>query len=381
MKELREIVEAYDQARQKGQDCVLATVVHVDGSSYRRPGARMLVTPDGQLTGAISGGCLEGDALRKALFVLTRRESMLVTYDTSDEDDAQLGARMGCNGIIQVLMEPVRREDAKNPVRLIAEAIEKREAAVLLSLFSLENKRDEQAGTCLVWKKDKFISRSKMAETWAEEAQKILDEKRSVFRHYISNTSNVHAFWEYIAPPVSLTVVGAGKDTVPLVEMAHILGWQTSIADTGMNQPRPDFYVPSCQFFSAKPEQLLQNVPTDARSAFVLLTHNYTLDLRMLTQLLKTDVAYIGCLGPKKKKERMIDEIQGSGTNLTDAQLNKIYGPVGLNIGAETPEEIALSILAEIQAVFEGKDGKSLRTNTTVIHTRAGTTFETVFMP
>lgn len=116
MKELREIVEAYDQARQKGQDCVLATVVHVDGSSYRRPGARMLVTPGGQLTGAISGGCLEGDALRKALFVLTRRESMLVTYDTSDEDDAQLGARMGWNGIIQVLMEPVRREDAKNPV-------------------------------------------------------------------------------------------------------------------------------------------------------------------------------------------------------------------------------------------------------------------------
>lgn len=341
----------------------------------------MLVMPDGQLTGAISGGCLEGDALRKALYVLTLGEPMLVTYDTSDEDDAQLGARMGCNGIIQVLMEPVRKDDADNPVRLIAEAVKKREAAVLLTLFSLEDRRSVQQGTCLVWKRDTSILRMDISKRWEEEAQKVYDEKSYVFRHYISESANVHAFWEYIAAPVSLTVVGAGKDTIPLVEMANLLGWQTSIADPGMNQPRPDFYVPSCQFFSAKPEQLLLNVPTDARSAFVLLTHNYSLDLRMLTQLLKTDVAYIGCLGPKKKKERMIDEIQGSGTILTDAQLNKIYGPVGLNIGAETPEEIALSILAEIQAVFEGKDGKSLRTNTTVIHTRAGTSFETVFMP
>lgn len=340
----------------------------------------MLVMPDGQLTGAISGGCLEGDALRKALYVLTLGEPMLVTYDTSDEDDAQMGARMGCNGVIQVLMEPVRCEALLTPVHYIAEAIKTREASLLLTLFSLENKRSAQQGTCLIWKKNGIAPEMNAPARWAEEAQNVFLEKRTVFKHYVSENAGIHAFWEYIETPIALTVVGTGKDAIPLVEMANILGWQTALADPVLNKPQPDFFVPSCQFLTAKPEQLLQNVPTDSRSAFVLLTHNYALDLRMLMPLLDTDVSYIGCLGPKKKTERMIDEIQRSGTNLTDAQLNKIYGPSGLNIGAETPEEIALSILAEIQAVFAGKEGKSLRTNSTSIHGRAGNTFETVFL-
>lgn len=380
MKEIEEIVRAYEIARQKGQDCVLATVVHVEGSSYRRPGARMLVMPDGQLTGAISGGCLEGDALRKALYVLTLGEPMLVTYDTSDEDDAQMGARMGCNGVIQVLMEPVRCEAPLTPVHYIAEAIKTREASLLLTLFSLENRRSAQQGTCLIWKNNGIAPEMNAPAIWAEEAQKVFREKRTVFKHYVSENGGIHAFWEYIETPIALTVVGTGKDAIPLVEMANILGWQTALADPVQNKQQPDFFVPSCQFLTAKPEQLLENVPTDSRSAFVLLTHNYALDLRMLTPLLDTEVSYIGCLGPKKKTERMIDEIQRSGTNLTDAQLNKIYGPSGLNIGAETPEEIALSILAEIQAVFAGKEGKSLRTNASSIHGRAGNTFETVFL-
>ncbi len=107
MKEIRDIIQAYKQAQAEGRQTALATVVHVEGSSYRRPGARMLVTDEGQLTGAISGGCLEGDALRKALLVMKEKRSMLVTYDTMDEDDAKFGVGLGCNGIIQVLIEPI----------------------------------------------------------------------------------------------------------------------------------------------------------------------------------------------------------------------------------------------------------------------------------
>src|SRR6186713_3688909 len=104
MKEIKDIIAAYRMAQEQGKQAALATVVHVEGSSYRRPGARMLITDDGQLTGAISGGCLEGDALRKALLVMAQQKPMLVTYDTMDDDDAKFGVGLGCNGIIQVLL-------------------------------------------------------------------------------------------------------------------------------------------------------------------------------------------------------------------------------------------------------------------------------------
>ena len=135
MKELREIIKAYDAAVHAGKKSALAAVVHLNGSSYRRPGARMLVTDDGELTGAISGGCLEGDALRKAMLVLSQQQSKLVTYDTSDEDDASIGIQLGCAGVIQVLFEPIHPNDNNNPIQLLRKAAALRQKSVLVTLF------------------------------------------------------------------------------------------------------------------------------------------------------------------------------------------------------------------------------------------------------
>ena len=157
MKEIKDIIRSFDEAQIQGRQTALATVVHVDGSSYRRPGARMLITDEGQLTGAISGGCLEGDALRKALLVMSQQKSMLVTYDTMDEDDAKLGIGLGCNGIIQVLIEPIIVNDTNNPIELLKAIAGKRQKAVLITLFSLDNKKDIQPGTCLLLKEDELI--------------------------------------------------------------------------------------------------------------------------------------------------------------------------------------------------------------------------------
>src|SRR5450432_3118691 len=123
MKELREIIKAYDTAVKAGKRSALATVVHLNGSSYRRPGARMLVTEDGEMTGAISGGCLEGDALRKALLVLSQQQPKLVIYDSNDEEDAIIGMQLGCEGIIQVLFEPINPNDQNNPVQLLRKVV------------------------------------------------------------------------------------------------------------------------------------------------------------------------------------------------------------------------------------------------------------------
>src|SRR5580704_13329757 len=136
MKEIKDIVRAFDLANSEGKRSALATVVHVEGSSYRRPGARMLVTEDGQLTGAISGGCLEGDALRKALYAIGQQQNKLVTYDTRDEADVQFGVQLGCNGIVHILFEPIDDSKACHPIRLLRELIGERRDAVLLTLFS-----------------------------------------------------------------------------------------------------------------------------------------------------------------------------------------------------------------------------------------------------
>ena len=189
MKELREIIKAYDAAVHAGKKSALATVVHLNGSSYRRPGARMMVTDDGELTGAISGGCLEGDALRKAMMVLSQQQSKLVTYDTSDEDDATIGMQLGCAGIIQVLFEPINPNDHNNPIQLLRKAVALRQKSVLVTLFSLEDKRNEQPGTCLLMEENGNISGTipypELQDAIMENVHQAMQQQTSSFKNYV----------------------------------------------------------------------------------------------------------------------------------------------------------------------------------------------------
>jgi len=373
MKEIRDIVSAFDEAQKLGKQTALATVVHVDGSSYRRPGARMLITEDGQLTGAISGGCLERDALRKALLVMMQQKSRLVTYDTDDEDDAKLGMGLGCNGIIQVLIEPVDISDENNPIQFLKAIISKRQQNVLITLFSLQNKRDAQYGTCLLVSEDGSVSGDVpgLTNILTTDAKAALLSKHSSFKNYITENNNLTAFIELLKPPVSIVIIGAGNDAVPLVKMADILGWETTVVDGRPDYAKKERFSSACKVLVSRPENVLDKLTVDDQTVFLLMTHNYNYDLAMLRVLLARKVAYIGSLGPKKKLDRMIDELKEEGASLTSEQLSTLYGPVGLDIGAETSEEIALSVLAEIKAVFSSKTGQFLRTNSDAIHSRS----------
>src|ERR1700709_2085748 len=150
MKEIKDIISSFNEATRLGKQTALVTVVHVDGSSYRRPGARMLITEDGQLTGAISGGCLEGDALRKALLAINQQQNKLVTYDTTDEDDAKFGVQLGCNGIVHILFEPIDAQAIDHPILLLQKLLDQRINAVLITVFSLSVK-EPQYGTVLLY--------------------------------------------------------------------------------------------------------------------------------------------------------------------------------------------------------------------------------------
>ena len=370
-KEINDIIKAFKQAQSEGRKTALATVVHVEGSSYRRPGARMLIEDNGQLTGTISGGCLEGDALRKALLAINQRRNKLVTYNSIDEDDIEFGVQLGCNGIVHILFEPIDPEDANHPIALLEKSFLQKKNAVLVTLFSLKNFHGPQPGTCFYYDGEMIhhtVEDHNLAFKIKEDARSVLDNRTSLHKTY--NDDEWSAFVELIQPPVSLIIVGAGNDAIPLVEMASVLGWNITLVDGRSTHATRQRFPKATAIIVGKPEEAVKQVMTDERSFIVLMTHNYNYDVEMMRLMLQKNMRYIGALGPKKRLQRIMDELKDKGIIITDEQMKKIHGPVGLDIGAETAEEIALSILAEIKAVLEGRRGTSLRDKPEYIHVR-----------
>ncbi len=382
MKEIKNIIAAYYKSVQEGRQTAMATVVHLEGSSYRRPGARMLIADNGQLTGAISGGCQEGDALRKALLAMAEQKPMLVTYDTMDEDDAKFGVGLGCNGIIQVLIEPIDENQPNNPIRLLEEIVEKRQQAVLVTLFSLQQKKDAHQGTCILLKENGAIVEKnndlQLKDILMADARLAMENKQSVFKNYVTPQKEVTAFFEIIQPALSLIIIGAGNDVIPLTQMADILGWETTVIDGRAANANKDRFETACKIIVAKPENVLSQISIDRQTVFLLMTHNYNYDKAMLKELIQKDIVFVGMLGPIKKLERILKEFREEGIDLNEQQLAVVHSPVGLDIGAETPEEIALSIISEIKATLANKKGKPLKDFSTTIHCREATIIEEV---
>ena len=172
-------------------------------------------------------------------------------------------------------------------------------------------------------------------------------------------------------PVIQLVIAGAGNDVMPLAKIAALMGWHTVIADGRADHPTSQRFPSAQKLLVAKPGQVLERVKVDEQTVFVLMTHNYNYDLELLNLLIQTDADYIGILGPKKKLERMFGELNDRGVTVGKEQQDKIFGPGGLDIGAETAEEIALSIAAEIKAVLSARNGRSLRLEAGPIHERS----------
>jgi len=364
MKEIIAILKAYRNTQKQSVRSALATVVRVEGSSYRRAGARMLVTEDGMLTGAISGGCLEGDALKKALSAIHQQENKLVTYDTTDEDDAKFGIQLGCNGIVHILFEPIDSNKEINPISILEALQSERADAMVVTLFSLESK--SQIGTVMVYNNTNVIENVPLAirSQLLTDVEETFAGKTSEFKAYPFGSESIDAFLEFVKPPISIIIAGAGNDAQPLAEIAYMLGWEVTVADGRPTHATQQRFGKAKNVLIAKPAQLFPLVEIDGQTAIVLMTHNYNYDIELLGMLLTTDAPYIGTLGPKKKLIRMLDELQMN----TEENQMRVHGPVGLDIGAETAEEIAISIIAEIKSVFARAAGKSLKEKTGAIH-------------
>lgn len=364
MKEICNIIKAYDTAVKNNKKTALATVVHVDGSSYRRPGARMLVTEDGQLTGAISGGCLEGDALRKAILAITQDKKKLVVYDTTDEDDAKLGIQLGCNGIVQILFEPIDPFKS-NPITVLKKLVQDRKTGILVTGYSINH--HTHLGTIDI---DHLNTETVLpfAAAIQLEMEKTKDAATSSHCTIQFEENQQQFFIEYCLPSIALIIVGAGNDAIPLAQMAYLLGWNTILVDgrpTHANQSR---FKDAEKIVVGKPKEILSQLFIDNRTAIVLMTHNYNYDLELLGLLKNFSVPYIGLLGPQAKRNRMIQELKESGIHFSNEQMQQIYGPTGLNLGAETAAEIAMSICSEIMSVLHQKEPLHLKLKVEPIH-------------
>jgi xanthine dehydrogenase accessory factor len=310
---------------------VLATLVSVQGSSYRRPGARLLVRSDDTRIGSISGGCLEEDLMARAHKVANTGVADAVVYDTTSENDLVWGVGLGCHGIVRVLLESV----PPHP----------RWAQTLV-----ENFEARRTTRLIVYHGDRSI------------------EPLGTNVAPATNACGADAFIEEIAPPRHLAVFGAGNDARPVVRLAKELGWRVTVAD-----PRPAFatkerFPEANEVILGTAAELPAKVRLDADSLAVVMTHHYIHDVPLLRNLIAQPVRYLGLLGPKKRAEKIMADIAAAGFTPTAEQSARLHAPVGLDIGADAPEQVALAMIAEMQAVLSDRSARPLRERTTPIH-------------
>ncbi|SNC65193.1 Xanthine and CO dehydrogenase maturation factor, XdhC/CoxF family [Hymenobacter gelipurpurascens] len=369
MTELQRLLLAYDQHRADARPCALATVVEVLGSAYRRPGARMLVTEDGELTGAISGGCLEGDARQRARQAIFRGHPALVTYDTRDEDDPRHGLGPGCQGVVRILLEPLDFAASDNPVEILREFAQHPEPAVLATVFETDASglRAAVGQRLLLSAAGVVRGTALLAVPLAEAARVALAQSRSQVLDIDTDAGPVRALLEILTPPLRVVVYGAGNDAQPLVRLGASLGWHITVVDGRPNLATAARFPEAAAVQVVSVRELEVQRP-DADAYHVLLSHNYAYDLAALQTLVFFPAPYIGLLGPRLKAQRLLEELGTAPAAAVEALRERLRSPIGLDLGSETPEEIALCIVAEIQAHRSGRQGQPLRERAGTVH-------------
>ncbi|MBW4494923.1 MAG: XdhC family protein [Oscillatoria princeps RMCB-10] len=371
MKELQDIIEAFQKLESRGKTAALATLVKLQGSSYRQLGARMLVTEEGAVAGSLSGGCLEDDVFERAGEVMRSGNPIAVEYDTKADQDIIWGLGLGCNGIVRILIECLTHE-SQSHIRFISECFHRRQVGVVATVFSVEGELSAKVGDRLMLRQDDDIISNigdcELAGALREEALEVLENSRSKVKLYPLKAGNAEVFIEVIQPPVRLLLFGAGSDAVPVVRFAKELGWQVTVIDS-----RPA-YATSARFpladrvIVAGAETIDRHIQPDSRTVAAVMTHHYLRDLEILNILLTSPLRYVGLLGSKGRTEKLLAELHEKGIIIKAENLARFYSPVGLDIGAETPEEIALAVIAEIQAVLAGRQGGFLKSRCGSIH-------------
>ncbi|MBV9389207.1 MAG: XdhC family protein [Chroococcidiopsidaceae cyanobacterium CP_BM_ER_R8_30] len=373
MKELQDILKTFEQIKRSRAKAALATVVKTRGSVYRRPGARMLITEAGQMVGAISGGCLESDIVERAQpLMLHNGEPIIIEYDTNDSNELVWGLGMGCNGTVQVLIESLHCDSAQSQLEFIAECFRYHQPGVIATVFDIKGEvASNIASTLYLHSNGTMTSKIRDRQLMAclqEDAYRVLTEGKTRVISYSLDKGAADVLIEVIRPPIPLLVFGAGYDAVPVVQLAKQMGWHVTVVDRRTAYATRDRFPHADEIIICHPEELLTKLNLNSQMVAVVLTHNYLSDTALLQTLLPSPIRYLGLLGPKRRTQKLLEDLHTEGFIPSEHQLLRLFAPVGLDIGAETAEEIALSIVAEIQAVLAQRSGNHLRERPGFIH-------------
>ena len=369
MSEIGDVLAAIEALSAKGDRMALATIVAVRGSTYRRPGARLLVPEEGSPVGNISGGCLEGDVADMARVVMDEGRARLAGWDLTADDDAVWGLGLGCNGAIEVFIEPA--EKAAEVAGALRVALEEERPISVVTVVESSQAGVEPGARLVVWPdgtSDGSLGDAAVDATAVEASRALLREERSEVR---ALSDGVRAFVEVLDPPLRLVVCGAGHDAIPLVRAASVLGWHVTVVDDRPAFLTQERFPEATAFVSVdEPEDAAKAAGVDERTYAVVMTHNFLRDKEYVRSLLGSPAAYIGMLGPGARTERLLMELRDEGVEVGGANRERIHGPAGLDLGGEGPEEIAQAIVAEIVAVKRQRAGGFLRDRPGPIHDR-----------
>ena len=383
MKDFKTIVNEFRKIDFTSRKAALATVVKVRGSSYRSPGARMLITDDGKWIGSISGGCLEGDALRKARQVMTDNRPMTVTYDTREESNQNLGIGLGCNGVIDVLIEPINISEENNPVSLFEKFISTKEPLTLATIFNAKAGVGEKIIAHATGEIQSYFSNVVLSKVVTNDLLELFNTKKSEAKTFTTADGETEVFMELVQPNVSLIIFGGGFDARPVSQLAKTLGWDVQVTDECVAHIAPLFFPTADKLSLCHRDFIDRDFEITPFTACVLMSHNYEYDRDVLKKLIKTDTPYIGILGPRKRFDKMLVDFSAQGLPFQAEDIHRIHSPIGLDIGAETPDEIAVSIIAEIQGKFVNRSGGFLKYRDAPIHhrdTRSDQVFKQVYL-
>lgn len=370
MSEITDMVETAASVARAGWPAALATVVRVGGSAYRRPGARLLVTDDGRRMGSISGGCLEGDVVRRAAG-LSSGEAILVRYDTGSAADIVAEFGLGCRGLIEVLVERLPAVDVPHPLEFVQRCETEGINGVVARVIHCEGAAP-LIGRWLACDEAGAIAHNidcpELLQIMSDVAGSSLARGEHHWARHRFSSGSVEVFYEVLRPPLRLLVAGSGYDAVPLVRLAKEIGWHVTVAGRQAASMTRDRFPQADAILLASRAEMPDVAMSTRCDAAVLMTHSYLDDYELLRVLLASPARYVGLLGPRDRAARLLQDLADEGTPATPEQLRKLYAPVGLDIGAETPAQIALAVVAEVQSILAGGSGVSLRDRPGPIH-------------
>ncbi|MBP1687474.1 MAG: xanthine and dehydrogenase maturation factor [Deltaproteobacteria bacterium] len=357
---MREILSDLDQWAEANEEIALATLVRVRGSAPRLPGARLCVTRSGKMTGSVSGGCVENDVFERAIHVLDTRRPAMATYGIADEVGFELG--LSCGGSLDVLIEPFI---ADTVWRTLRQAVDGQRPAVLcIGLAPAE----------LLGRKLVVLAEDQCCGSFAPDLDEaVIAEARGFFCK--GGTAVIDVPWhgdaatifvESLPSPERLFVIGATHTAAALCRMAKGFGFHVTVVDARGTYATRERFPDADVLVRAQPGPLLEDAKLDASSYVVVLTHDPKFDIPALTQALRSAARYIGVMGSRSTHARRRDRLVEEGVG--PAELARVRAPIGLDIGARTPEEMALSILAEMVAAKYGADGSALVHKRGAIH-------------